>query len=71
MYVELRNASVKARKANLRCMIGRSNLCKSEGAECLQGLQNNEKYLLLFLSHSYIITFASVERQTQDIEIGV
>lgn len=38
---------------------------------CRITLQNNEKYLLLFLSHSYIITLASVERQTQDIEIGV
>ena len=38
------------------------------GSECLQ---NSEKYLLLFRPHSYIITLASVERQTQDIEIGV
>lgn len=30
-----------------------------------------KKYLLLFRPHSYIITLASVERQTQDIEIGV
>ena len=30
-----------------------------------------KKYLLLFQPHSYIITLASVERQTQDVEIGV